>query len=255
VVAKDALAAATCLAHPSQGFQLSLMVNASADHIGGALQQRRRPADPWQPLGFFSRKLDSTQVKYSAFDRELLACFQAIRHFRFMLEGRRFTLFTDHKPLTTAVRRSTEPWTAKQCRQLAYIANFTSDIQHISSSDNVVADTLSRPPGGAAAGSGSVSTPRGTVRADQGDKDKIKLSTSSGGVRSSVEALPEVNAVRAATAAVDYAALAAHQGACSLTQRAASSTSLQVEKRVVGGVEVLCDVSRGGVRPLVPLVD
>jgi hypothetical protein len=45
------------------------------------------------------------------------------------------------------------------------------------------------------------------------------------------------------------------QGACPLTQRAASSTSLQVEKRVVGSVELLCDVSRGGVRPLVPLVD
>jgi hypothetical protein len=33
---------------------------------------------------------------YSAFDRELLACFQAMRHFRFMLDGRRLTLFTDH---------------------------------------------------------------------------------------------------------------------------------------------------------------
>jgi hypothetical protein len=147
VAAKEALAAATCLVHPSQGFQLSLMVDASADHIGGALQQWRLPADLWQLLGFFSRKLDSAQVKYSAFDRELLACFQAIRHFRFMLEGRWFTLFTNHKPLTTAVRRSTEPWTAKQCRQLAYIAEFTSDIQHIAGSDNVVADTLSRPPG------------------------------------------------------------------------------------------------------------
>ncbi len=99
-------------------------------------------------------------------------------------------------PLTTAVRRSTEPWTAKQCRQLAYIAEFTSDIQHIAGSDNVVADTLSMPPGGAAAGSSSESPPRGTVRADRGDKDKIKLSTSSGGLRTPVEALPEVNAVR-----------------------------------------------------------
>jgi transposase InsO family protein len=172
-----------------------------------------------------------------------------------MLEGRRFTLYTDHKPLTTAVRRSTEPWTAKQCRQLAYIAEFTSDIQHIAGSENVVADTLSRPPGGAAAGTALESPPRGPVRADRGDKDKIKLSTSSGGLRSSVEALPQVNAVRATPAAVDYAALAAHQAACPLTQRAASSTSLQIEKRVVGGVELLCDVSRGGVRPLVPLVD
>ncbi len=133
VGAMDALAAATCLVHPSQGFQLSLIVDASADHIGGALRQRRWLANPWQPLCFFSRKL---------------ACFQAIRHFRFMLEGRRFTLFTDHKLLTTAVPRSTELWTAKQCRQLAYIAEFTSDIQHIAGSDIVVADTLSRPPGG-----------------------------------------------------------------------------------------------------------
>jgi hypothetical protein len=69
-----------------------------------------------------------------------------------------------------------------------------------------------------------------------------------------VEALPEVNAVRATPSAVDYAALAAHQAACPLTQRAASSTSLQIARRVVGGVELLCDVSRGGVRPLVPLV-
>ena len=61
-----------------------------------------------------------------------------------------------------------------------------------------------------------------------------------GGLRSSVEALPEVNAVQATTAAADYVTLAAHQGACPLTQRAASSTSLQVEKRVVGGVELLC---------------
>jgi transposase InsO family protein len=255
VAAKDALAAAKCLAHPSQGFQLSLMVDASADHIGGALQQRRRPADPWQPLGYFSRKLDSTQVKYSAFDRELLACFHAICHFRFRLEGRRFTLYTDHKQHTTAVRRSTEPWTAKQCRQLAYISEFTSYIQHIVGSDNVVADTLSRPPGGAAASSGSESPPRGTVRADRGDKDKIKLSTSSGGLRTPVEALPEVNAVRATPAAVHYAALATHQAACPLTQRAASSTSLQIEKGVVGSMELLCDISRGGVRPLVPLVD
>jgi len=45
-------------------------------------------------LGFFSRKLDSAQIRYSAYDRELLACVQGIRHFRFMLEGRRFTLYT-----------------------------------------------------------------------------------------------------------------------------------------------------------------
>ncbi len=62
------------------------------------------------------RKLDAAQVRYSAYDRELLACVQGIRHFRFMLEGRRFTLYTDHKPLTFALSKAAEPWTARQCR-------------------------------------------------------------------------------------------------------------------------------------------
>jgi len=49
VAAKQALAAAAHLAHPTQGFQLSLTVDASAEHICGALQQRRHEAAPWHP--------------------------------------------------------------------------------------------------------------------------------------------------------------------------------------------------------------
>jgi transposase InsO family protein len=123
------------------------MVDASADHMGAALQQRTAAAAGWQPLGFFSKKLDTTQQRYSAYDRELLACVMGIRHFRFMLEGRRFTLYTDHKPLTHALSKAAEAWTARQGRHLSYIAEFTNDIRHISGVDNVVADTLSRPPG------------------------------------------------------------------------------------------------------------
>jgi len=66
-------------------------VDASADHVGAALQQRTGPAAAWQLLGFFSMKLDQTQQRCSAYDRELLACVLGIRHFQFMLEGRQFT--------------------------------------------------------------------------------------------------------------------------------------------------------------------
>ena len=69
-----------------------------------------------------------------------------IRHFRFRLEGRLFTLYTDHKPLTHALAKAVEPWMARQSRHLSYLAEFTSDIRHISGVDNVVADTLSKPP-------------------------------------------------------------------------------------------------------------
>jgi hypothetical protein len=122
------------------------MVDASATHVGAALQQKPSPSSPWQPLGFFSKKLDTAQMKYSAFDRKMFACYVGIRHFRYILEGRPFTIFTDHKPLTYAVGRTSDPWTARQCRQLSYIAEFTSNIQHVAGVDNPVADALSRPP-------------------------------------------------------------------------------------------------------------
>ena len=87
-----------------------LMVDSSADHVGAALQQRKGTAAAWQPLGFFSKKLDAAQRRYSAYDRELLACVMGIRHFRFMLEGRKFTLYTDHKPLTHALSKAAMAW-------------------------------------------------------------------------------------------------------------------------------------------------
>jgi hypothetical protein len=145
--AKQALLRATCLAHPVPGASLSLAVDASATHVGGTLQQRLSGQKVYQPLGFFSKKLEPAQQKYSAFDRELFAVYAGIRHFRHMLEGRRFTVYMDHKPLTQAIARVSAPWTTRQCRHLAYIAEYTSDIQHVAGTANVVADTLSRPPG------------------------------------------------------------------------------------------------------------
>ncbi len=105
--AKAALRKATHLAYPKAGAEMALMVDASAVHIGAALQQRETETSTaaWQPLGFFSKKLDATQQRYS----ELLACVQGIRHFRFMLEGSPFTLYTDHKPLTSPRRRRPGP--------------------------------------------------------------------------------------------------------------------------------------------------
>jgi hypothetical protein len=149
--AKQSLLTATHLAHPTVGAELSVVVDASATHVGACLQQRLYGKKAWQPLGFFSKKLEAAQQKYSAFDRELFACFAGIRHFRYMLDGRRFAIFTDHKPLTYALARVSEPWTARQTRQLSYVAEYTSDIRHIAGAANMVADTLSRPPGHAAA--------------------------------------------------------------------------------------------------------
>jgi transposase InsO family protein len=108
------------------------------------LQQEVAGTTP-RPLAFFSAKLSAAQVKYSAFDRELLSCYLAIKHFRWILEGREFYVQTDHKPLTFAVHRVSDALTARQQRQLSFVAEYTSDIRHVAGKSNVVADALSRP--------------------------------------------------------------------------------------------------------------
>ena len=110
---------------------------------GAELAQRSRDG-AWKPLAFFSRTLTTPQKKYSAFDRELLAIYLAVKHFRHFLEGKQFTVFTDHKPLTLALASSSER-SPRQTRHLSFIAEFTSDIKHIQGECNVVADMLSRP--------------------------------------------------------------------------------------------------------------
>ena len=60
--------------------------------------------------------------------------------------GRAFTLFTDHKPLVSAVTSPLKQATARQLRQLSYVAQLTADVRYISGENNVVADCLSRPP-------------------------------------------------------------------------------------------------------------
>ncbi len=62
--AKAALCKTVSLAHPSPTAELALMVDASAEHVGASLQQRAVAGGPWQPLGFFSKKLKPAHPRY-----------------------------------------------------------------------------------------------------------------------------------------------------------------------------------------------
>ena len=138
---KQALASATLLIHPSNTATTCLTVDASNLAVG-VLEQFLD--GNWKPLAFFSRKLDKAQKNYSTFDRELFAIYAAVKHFGYFIEGRRFHIFTDHKPLTFAFASNSDRWTPRQQRHLAFIAEHTTDIRHIHGRDNAVADALSR---------------------------------------------------------------------------------------------------------------
>ena len=138
---KEALANAALLAYPKLDAPTCLAIDASSMAVGGVLQQYINSS--WTPISFFSKKLKPTEVRYSTFDRELLAIFLAIKHFCHFLEGRHFHILTDHKPLTFALNSRPDCHSSRQARQLDFIAQFTSVIRHVQGSDNIIADALS----------------------------------------------------------------------------------------------------------------
>lgn len=161
------------------------------------------------PLSFFSKRLLPAESRYSTFGRELLAVYLAIRHFRHMLEGRPFTVFTDHKPLIYALRAVSDRYSPRESRHLDFIAQFTTDIQHLSGDQNPVADALSRV-------HSLISLP--------GDP-------------------------------IDLHALAAAQGNDPEIENLRRSSSLQLQQVPLpdGDGFIVCDVSQGMPRPVVPL--
>ena len=139
---KDALANVTLLNFLKPECELELVCDASNFAIGAVLQQRS--ANLPEPLMFFSRKLKDSQSHYSTYDKELLAIYAAVKHFQYMLEGRPFTIVTDHKPLQYAFSTMAER-SPIQKRYLSFISQFSTNIVHLAGLENVVADALSRP--------------------------------------------------------------------------------------------------------------
>ncbi len=74
------------------------MTDASDITIGAVLQQFID--GHWHPI---AKHLKPAETRYSNFDRELLAVYLAVKHFRYFVEGRSFHVLTDHKPLVYAL--------------------------------------------------------------------------------------------------------------------------------------------------------
>ena len=139
---KQRLATAALLVHPVPNADLQINTDASTKAIAGAIHQVV-DGQP-QPLGFFSRRTTPAESRYSAYDLELLAIYSTIVKYRHVLEGRRFRIYTDQKPLTSAFFKARDPVSNRQRHQLAFISEFATDIAHVPGLDNVVADAFTR---------------------------------------------------------------------------------------------------------------
>lgn len=74
-----------------------MTTDASGEALGAVLSQGDIGTD--KPVAFASRTLNASERKYSTTEREFLAIVWGIRNFRPYLLNKKFTVYTDHKPL------------------------------------------------------------------------------------------------------------------------------------------------------------
>lgn len=94
---KNALKSEPILQYPDFSEEFILTTDASAYAIGSVLSQGTPPND--LPIAYASRSLNHAESNYSTTERELLAIVWSIKHFRPYLYGRKFKIYTDHRPL------------------------------------------------------------------------------------------------------------------------------------------------------------
>ena len=137
---KVAIATAPILRLPDFERQFIITTDASDVAIGAILEQDFGLG--LQPIAFSSRKLNSTEIRYSAYERELLGIVWAIGQWKHYFQTNHpIVIQTDHAPLRhlpsqTAVNSRVWKW-------LAVLQGYDVDIRHIPGKKNP-ADSLSR---------------------------------------------------------------------------------------------------------------
>jgi hypothetical protein len=141
-----ALTSAPILEYFDKDKETIITVDASAYAVGGWLGQR--PANDKEatikPVLYWSRKMKDAETRYGTHERELLGLVEMLRVTRPYIEGRRFTVRTDHKALEYLQDQST--LSRRQAGWVEKIQAHDMWIEYLPGEFNCVADALSRRP-------------------------------------------------------------------------------------------------------------
>ncbi|KAL9958559.1 hypothetical protein ACROYT_G035588 [Oculina patagonica] len=142
---KSILQSAPLLTHYNPKRPVRLAVDASSFGLGAVLSHVSEDGEE-KPIAFASRTLSSSEQNYSMIEKEALAIIFGIKKFHQYLFGRRFTLLTDHRPLTYLLgpKRGIPVLAASRLQRWAIqLAAYTYDIEYRASKNHGNADALS----------------------------------------------------------------------------------------------------------------
>ena len=146
--AKMALSSASILVHYNPKLPLRLAADASAYGVGAVISHIY-PSGEERPIAYASRTLTASEKNYSQLEKEALSLIFGVKKFHQYLYGRRFTLYTDHKPLTTILgpKRGVPPIAAARLQRWAlFLSAYNYSIEFKSTTAHANADCLSRLP-------------------------------------------------------------------------------------------------------------
>lgn len=137
---KNALMSEPLLIFPDFKDIFIVTCDASNTAIGAVLPQGTIPND--RPIQYYSKTLNDAQTRYPTIEKELLAIVAAVENFRHYLYGKRFILYTDHRPLLY-IMKNKKP-SSRQFRWKPALLEYDFEIFYKEGKQNVVADALSR---------------------------------------------------------------------------------------------------------------